>query len=119
MKDLYECLQEIKNDVDKILKSINIADNIIVKCKYNSKYSRSIASAMRIYDDLFILQIGDLFFSLSDKIKFRVLQHEIAHMYDELYNRKNSIHDKKFKDLCGFLYGDRKIGQATIKGWDD
>ena len=119
MNNLYNKLEEVKLSVKEIVESIDMTSKIIIKCQYNSRYSRVIASAKREYDNLFILQVGDLFLNdLSNSVKYKVLQHEIAHMYDELYYRKHSVHDKKFKNLCWTLYGDRNIGQATIKGWE-
>ena len=116
MKQIEKILGE---QVESILKQTNLNGKIKIKYDFSNRFERVLAqvrynfSSMSTYE----LRVGNKFFTLQDRIKYRILQHEIAHIYDRYYNKRRSKHDKVFKDLCEGLYGDRTIGQATIKGW--
>lgn len=112
---------KLKEEVEPILKQVGLT-KIKFRYDYSPRYSRVIASVN--YDRHLLeitgvrLIIGDKFLEYNENIRHRILQHEVAHVYDAYYNKRNSKHDKIFKDLCEGLYGDRTIGQATIKGWE-
>lgn len=111
---------ELKEEVEQILNKVGL-NKIKFRYDYSSRYSRVIASVNynrhSMADTGCTLTIGNQFIKLNENIRHRILQHEIAHVYDAYYNKRSSKHDKIFKDLCEGLYGDRTIGQATIKGW--
>ncbi len=108
-------MKMIKEKVECILKEVGLSE-IKVKTIYNSRYKNAIASVTpTILDDIYILSVGEGYFELEPRVQQNVLRHEIAHVYDFARNHRASKHDKVFKDLCGKLYGNRKIGEATIR----
>lgn len=115
MKQLFS----IKKETEKILKQLNLKD-VKISYIYNFNLTRVVAKVSYTEGiENLTLTLGKKLFKQSDDVKIKVLKHEIAHIYDRHYNKRTSKHDKIFKDLCEKLYGDRTIGQATTKGWDN
>lgn len=115
MKKLFS----MRKEIEKILKDTGLKE-INIRWTYNNRLSKVIAKVS--YENGIkypILTVGSKLFKQSDDMKIRVLKHEIAHIYDRYYNKRTSRHDKIFKDLCEELYGDRTIGQATTKNWEN
>lgn len=108
-------MEEIKTRTDELIKRLNLP--VKLRIEYNGRYSRVIASVLRIEQGLYRLSISDTYLKLDKRIQDKILKHEIAHIYDRIINKRKSKHDKIFKDLCEGLYGDRIIGQATIKNF--
>lgn len=105
----------IKSMIEETLRDINLKD-VKVKCEYNSRYAKVVASVSRtLYDNFYIMQYGDYFLKLDEQSQRKIIQHEMAHIYDRRINKRSSKHDKIFKDLCEGLYGDRLLGSATTK----
>ncbi len=115
MKKLFS----MRKEIEKILKDIGLKE-INIRWTYNDRLSKVIAKVS--YESGIrhpTLTVGSKLLKQSDDMKIRVLKHEIAHIYDRYHNKRASKHDKIFKDLCGKLYGDKTIGQATTKNWEN
>lgn len=115
MKKLFS----IRKEIEKISKDIGLK-GVSIKWVYNDRLSKVVAKVS--YEDGIkhpTLTVGSRLLKQTDDIKRKVLKHEIAHIYDRNVNKRRSKHDKIFRDICENLYGDRTIGQATTKGWED
>lgn len=112
-------IDEVYSNISEILMDIEL--DVIIDVQFNNRLKKVIANIKqdeRMFgEDMFELNVSSLFFSLDEKIQLKILQHEIAHAYDIYKYNRNSKHDKTFKELCGKLYGEHNIGNATIKEW--
>lgn len=110
-------MNDVKLFVSDLVAEMDIPAWVI--CKDTGIMKRAIASVKPVDYETFYLQIHGEFWKQSDYFKERILQHEVAHIYDRVIHERRSKHDKIFKKLCEDWFGDKSIGDATIKNWKE